>query len=678
MDLKDKFSSSTPDSASDYTKFSKNADTEDISADEELINALRSSMELDDASAKSKNPEDFFFDDDEDEEAPTAKNITAGESKPAADVIANIESAPSPDAAQASEAAPETLDSSPEDKFPEKDASDTRSTDSGEETETPPLLSTDTNTEESAGTLTDDAAGENALTADAPTPIAETAAPKPEGKKKKAPKIKKAKAADPQKDKMKKILLGIIAALLAVAICLYIKVAFDYKTHFLQNTSINGFDVSGKTVAEVEQLLSDHAKEYQLTINFRNGVTETIKADDIDYQYVPDDSVQEAMDAQNYFFWPSGNLSSTETNITAATGYDPDKLATIILAYPEMQAENMEAPTDAHVLYQDGSFMVAEETYGTQLDTNVVVAAIVDAVQTENDTVNVEDLDGAYAAPTVFKDNEDLIASSESLNKLCNASITYDLTTGTKVLDGNTLKDWLVVDDKGNYTKDETVWNQHIEEFVQNMKDEVEKHTFNATGVGQIDMNFNAYSCDCAWSIDKDAEVAQLTQELADGTVTEREPVWSVAPFTLENGGYGYDQVEIDISRQHLWVYLGGEMVYECDFVSGANTEEKHTPSGIYKVAWKERNHVLRGEQYSDGSYAYETPCSYWMPFITDIGIGMHDATWQSAFGGERYKNGYGSHGCINLSMTSVSTIYDLVDAGTPVICYYSEGCDFE
>jgi hypothetical protein len=56
------------------------------------------------------------------------------------------------------------------------------------------------------------------------------------------------------------------------------------------------------------------------------------------------------------------------------------------------------------------------------------------------------------------------------------------------------------------------------------------------------------------------------------------------------------------------------------------------------------------------------------MPF--NGGIGLHDAVWQSAFGGERYKT-KGSHGCVNLSMTAATNIYNLVEKGMPVVCYY-------
>ncbi len=37
----------------------------------------------------------------------------------------------------------------------------------------------------------------------------------------------------------------------------------------------------------------------------------------------------------------------------------------------------------------------------------------------------------------------------------------------------------------------------------------------------------------------------------------------------------------------------------------------------------------------ADGTYSYEQPVTYWMPF--NGGIGFHDADWQPYFGGDRY-----------------------------------------
>jgi hypothetical protein len=62
------------------------------------------------------------------------------------------------------------------------------------------------------------------------------------------------------------------------------------------------------------------------------------------------------------------------------------------------------------------------------------------------------------------------------------------------------------------------------------------------------------------------------------------------------------------------------------------------------------------------------------MPFNGDIGL--HDATWQSSFGGTRYKDGYGSHGCVNLPLSAAATIFSYVKAGFPVLMYDLPGTE--
>ena len=55
------------------------------------------------------------------------------------------------------------------------------------------------------------------------------------------------------------------------------------------------------------------------------------------------------------------------------------------------------------------------------------------------------------------------------------------------------------------------------------------------------------------------------------------------------------------------------------------------------------------------------------MPF--NGGIGFHDATWRSKFGGTIFQTS-GSHGCINLPPEKASVLYDLIYKGMPVLCY--------
>ena len=53
----------------------------------------------------------------------------------------------------------------------------------------------------------------------------------------------------------------------------------------------------------------------------------------------------------------------------------------------------------------------------------------------------------------------------------------------------------------------------------------------------------------------------------------------------------------------------------------------------------------------------------------------MHDANWRSSFGGNIYKTN-GSHGCINLPPSIAKQIYENIEKGTAVICYYMPGTE--
>ena len=55
------------------------------------------------------------------------------------------------------------------------------------------------------------------------------------------------------------------------------------------------------------------------------------------------------------------------------------------------------------------------------------------------------------------------------------------------------------------------------------------------------------------------------------------------------------------------------------------------------------------------------------MPF--NGGVGMHDASWRSKFGGNIFYSS-GSHGCINLPTASAKTIYETISSGYAVIVY--------
>ena len=100
----------------------------------------------------------------------------------------------------------------------------------------------------------------------------------------------------------------------------------------------------------------------------------------------------------------------------------------------------------------------------------------------------------------------------------------------------------------------------------------------------------------------------------------------------------------------------------ETDIVSGKPVKGRETYRGAWSIAYKASPFNLTSNEYG-----YDVKVNYWMPFV--YGQGLHDASWQSSFGGNRYKTN-GSHGCINLPKDQAALIYNTIDAGYPIIIY--------
>jgi murein L,D-transpeptidase YcbB/YkuD len=165
---------------------------------------------------------------------------------------------------------------------------------------------------------------------------------------------------------------------------------------------------------------------------------------------------------------------------------------------------------------------------------------------------------------------------------------------------------------------------------------------------------------DYGWSVNKAKETEALIAAIKEGKTIEKQPAYNQTALAYGSNDIGNTYVEVDMAKQHLWFYKNGVLVTQGDVVTGNVSSDNSTPAGVYKLKFKQRNAILTGPDYA-------TPVDYWMPF--NKGVGIHDATWRSVFGGEIYKTS-GSHGCVNSPYDLAKTIFENIEAGTPVICY--------
>lgn len=237
-------------------------------------------------------------------------------------------------------------------------------------------------------------------------------------------------------------------------------------------------------------------------------------------------------------------------------------------------------------------------------------------------------------------------------------SITYMFGDTTETVDHAEMMSWLNVNGSKVMVDKEKV-AEYVKELASKYDTIYKKRSFQAHDGKTIEVDRNEYG----YQIDQEKEAEQIVADITGKEAVKREPVYSVTG----NGRNGMDDlegnyIEVSLDKQHLWLYKNGKLVTETDIVSGLPTEERATYTGAWSIAYKASPYTLSSEVYG-----YRTQVQYWMPFV--CGQGLHDADWQTQFGGDVYKT-KGSHGCINLPPDQAKIIYDTIEKGYPVICY--------
>lgn len=129
---------------------------------------------------------------------------------------------------------------------------------------------------------------------------------------------------------------------------------------------------------------------------------------------------------------------------------------------------------------------------------------------------------------------------------------------------------------------------------------------------------------------------------------------------TIHGNDIGGTYIEIDLTNQTVHWFKDGKCVLSDYCVTGKKSTP--TPAGVWSLKSNTGRTRLKGP-------TWDVMVNYWAHFTQ--GCGLHDATWQSSFGLARWKAGYGSHGCVNLSSATAKKAKSIMQIGEPVIVYY-------
>lgn len=463
------------------------------------------------------------------------------------------------------------------------------------------------------------------------------------------------------------VVAAVIIGVLLLGSCgVYAGVGSYYHDKFLPGTSINHIDCSGLSVEQAEQLIRKNVEDYSLTIYARNVEPQVLTAESIDYKYQPHDGVEKVMEEQQPMRWINSFFTTRSYTVGESISYDKEKVRAQMGQLDCMQPDRQVPPTDAHLEYQEGQFVVVPETQGTALDGEKVIEAVCRCVEESQESLDLEKEDVYYAA-SITKDNQELVQEMEHLNSYAKASITYTFGDETEVLNGETIRNWIKTSEDGSVDINDEELESNVYAYVAELASRRDtlggSRTF-TTSTGRV---INVAGGNYGWQIDQYAEAIQLLEEIRSGQVVTREPNYASTALSAGASDIGNTYIEVDLGTQHMYYYREGVLIYESDIVSGKPIPERETPTGVCHMYYKKMNEVLRGEKKENGEYEYETPVQYWMPF--NGGVGFHDASWQASFGGDVYTYN-GSHGCINLPPDKAAELYEIIDTETPIVVF--------
>lgn len=477
-------------------------------------------------------------------------------------------------------------------------------------------------------------------------------------------------AAIPKKKRRRGLkVFGITMGVIAIALCIaYSAGVVIFMGRFLPNTTLGDHDISLKTNAEVVQMLEDTAQNYSVEITGPSFSYRANGADlglNLDAPTVVEDIHQE-MSAWQWplFLFQSNHDMSSKLKVQ----YKPASYDASLRAAVDEYNKTATPPINATIAYDEktNKFVVQKEVAGTQLDIAAVMAALAKAIVDLDSQVSLSDKE--LIQPTVLSTDPKLNESAELATGMTSAKITL-IMAGKPVNEVNSsnLSRFVAIDDKLDVAFKDDELNAWCDELANGFNTIGSQRSYTRADGKAITVSGGVYG----WEIDKEALKNALMEAIKQGSVTEIQVPFVTEAAVFSAPGqrdWGNRYIDVDLSEQHVRFYdENGKLFWETDCISGSPDGKHNTVEGVWKLNDKESPSTLKG--YENGKKIYETKVTFWMPFEKNS-IGFHDATWQPSFGGSMYANGYGSHGCVNISYEAAEQLYGIIQVGDVVVVH--------
>ncbi len=459
-----------------------------------------------------------------------------------------------------------------------------------------------------------------------------------------------------------KIAVGIILTLLVGT---YAGGILLFSHMFYPNTTFAGNDVSLQKNEDVAALIEQIEADYVVSVS-GYGVDFNMAGPEAGVSIDGPAVVASIQEKNETWRWPYEVFQKRDLTDYLKASLEGDALASALESLvTEINAEAT-PPASATVGYDPSKqgYVVIPEVAGTQLEANVVVNEAIAGAAAFSPLIELSET--VLTLPPVLQDDPTLPEAAEAANALLTADLSLRMG-GIEVaaLDHDTISAWIEFDEALVPTLNEEKKTAWVKNLTAELTTKGTLRTYKR-GEKEIEVEGGDYG----WDVDDDAFAKLVETALTEGQSGEADIPLKQEAFVWMGPGqadWGSRYIDIDLSQQHAYMYdKSGELIWESDIVSGA--PRTATPTGVYYIKSNNGPATLKGTNL-DGS-KYESKVRYWMPFRAHT-HGLHDADWQWAFGGTRYRDGAGSHGCVNLPVSKAKELSGIIEVGDPVVVHW-------
>ena len=454
-----------------------------------------------------------------------------------------------------------------------------------------------------------------------------------------------------------RVIRGILCGTGAAVIGVYAGFCVYYHGHYFPHTTIGGISCGNQTADDLEAKNIASAQNYQLHITDRKGNKYTLSGSDFSYTYKRSGEEQSLVKQQKILLSPVALFQKHQIDLNCSFHYDETALNQLTDALAIFDPSYIEAPENAHLRITDDDYTIVNETPGNTPIRDEIIKEIQKAIDDQETTLTLSD--ACYEKPSVTADDQQIADTVSQLDRYMAATVTYEIKGADEGLDKAGILSLLDLKKDGSVSINDTRLTSYVQHLASTYNTYGDVRKFKTSKGDTVKIGGGDYG----WVIDKSKEKKELLKDLKGGKPVKREPVYEQRAMQSGLDDIGNTYVEIDYTSQHLWYYKDGSLVTDTGIVSGNISRGNGSPDGIFKIAYKQKDATLVGENYA-------SDVRYFMPFAYNVGI--HDASWRSTFGKEIYKTS-GSHGCINVPPKKAKKLFQTLQVGTPVIAYYRE-----